>query len=96
MKKIGFNSYDNEENEEQQRQKEQEASNKAIADFLSANYSPIGSTADKCYKTTEELVYDLDNIISVGYKELAKQLAGAGYKVEYLAGQPYWVMYEKR
>jgi hypothetical protein len=26
---------------------------------------------------------------------LAKQLADAGYHVEYLAGQPYWVMYEK-
>lgn len=96
MKKIGFNSYDNEENEEQKKQQEQQTANKAIADFLSANYSPIGCSSEKVYKTTEELVYDLDNIISIGYKELAKQLVDAGYRVEYLAGQPYWVMYEKR
>lgn len=93
-KKIGFNAYDK-ENEDAQQEKEQEAANKAIAEFLSANYSPIGSTANKCYKTSQELVYDLDNIVSVGYKELAKQLADAGYRVEYLSGKPYWVMYEK-
>ena len=96
-KPIGFRSYDNEEEQDKlkEQEKQQAEHQKAIADFLGQNYSPIGSTSAKCYKTTAELIYDLSNIISVRSNELAKQLADAGYHVEYLAGQPYWVMYEK-
>ncbi|MBT9866412.1 hypothetical protein GPL03_17435 [Bacteroides uniformis] len=53
------------------------------------------TTSQKCYKTTAELVYELSNIVDVAPMALAKQLADAGYHVEYLAGQPYWVMYER-
>lgn len=96
-KKIGFHPYENVKDEEKQNEQEklQAERQKAIANFLGQNYSPIGSTSAKCYKTTAELIYDLSNIISVRPNELAKQLADAGYHVEYLAGQPYWVMYEK-
>lgn len=68
---------------------------KAIADFIYHNYSPIGATSQKCYKTTVELVYELSNIVDVAPMELVKQLTDARYHVEYLAGQPYWVLYEK-
>lgn len=96
-KKIGFRSYENAKDEKKQNEQEklQAERQKAIANFLGQNYSPIGSTSAKYYKTTAELIYDLSNIISVRPNELAKQLADAGYHVEYLAGQPYWVMYEK-
>ena len=95
MKKpIGFRSYQNDEEPDKQDELEKQRQ-KAIVNFLGQNYSPIGSTSAKCYKTTAELIYDLSNIISVRPNELAKQLADAGYHVEYLAGQPYWVMYEK-
>lgn len=99
-KKIGFRSYyENEKDEKEQEQngleKIKAEQQKAIANFLGQNYSPIGSTSAKCFKTTDELIYDLSNIISVRPTELAKQLTDAGYHVEYLAGQPYWVMYEK-
>lgn len=96
-KPIGFRSYDNKEEQDKlkEQEKQQAERQKAIANFLGQNYSPIGSTSAKCYKTTAELIYDLSNIISVRPNELAKQLADAGYHVEYLAGQPYWVMYEK-
>lgn len=95
-KKIGFRNYDKDGSEEQNRQQAQEqAEDKAIAQFLNANYSPIGATSQKCYKTTAELVYDLDNIVPASPVKLAKQLSAAGYHVEYMAGQPYWVMYEK-
>ena len=63
--------------------------------FIGQNYSPIGTTSQKCYKTTAELVYELSNIVDVAPMALAKQLSDAGYHVEYLAGQPYWVMYER-
>ena len=97
---LGFRSYyENEKDEKEQEQNELEKikaeQQKAIANFLGQNYSPIGSTSAKCFKTTDELIYDLSNIISVRPTELAKQLTDAGYHVEYLAGQPYWVMYEK-
>ena len=100
-RKIGFRSYYENEKDEKEQEKQNEVEKikaeqqKAIANFLGQNYSPIGSTSAKCYKTTAELIYDLSNIISVRPNELAKQLADAGYHVEYLAGQPYWVMYEK-
>lgn len=96
-RKIGFRSYqDNEEPDKQDALEKQKAERqKAIADFLGHNYSPIGSTSQKCYKTTAELVYDLSNIVDVAPKELARQLTDARYAIEYLAGQPYWVMYEK-
>ena len=93
MKKpIGFRSYQNDEEPDKQDEleKQQAERQKAIANFIGQNYSPIGTTSQKCYKTTAELVYELSNIVA-----LAKQLADAGYHVEYLAGQPYWVMYER-
>ena len=76
-------------------EKQQAERQKAIANFIGQNYSPIGTTSQKCYKTTAELVYELSNIVDVAPMALAKQLADAGYHVEYLAGQPYWVMYER-
>jgi hypothetical protein len=97
-KKIGFRSYqDNGEPDKQDELEKQQAERKkAIAEFIGHNYSPIGDTSQKCYKTSAELVYDISNIIAVRPAELAKQLSDAGYRVEYLAGQPYWVLYEKK
>lgn len=98
MKKpIGFRSYQNDEEPDKQDEleKQQAERQKAIAGFIGQNYSPIGTTSQKCYKTTAELVYELSNIVDVAPMALAKQLADAGYHVEYLAGQPYWVMYER-
>ena len=96
-KNIWFRSYqDGEEPDKQDELEKQQAERqKAIAEFIGHNYSPIGDTSQKCYKTTAELAYDLSNIVNVAPMELAKQLTDAGYHVEYLAGQPYWVMYEK-
>lgn len=96
-KKIGFRAYndDAQDPEEDKLKKEQAERQKAIAEFIGHNYSPIGDTSQKCYKTSAELVYDLSNIIAVRPAELTKQLSDAGYRIEYLAGQPYWIMYEK-
>ena len=98
MKKpIGFRSYQNDEEPDKrdELEKQQAERQKAIANFIGQNYSPIGTTSQKCYKTTAELVYELSNIVDVAPMALAKQLSDAGYHVEYLAGQPFWVMYER-
>ena len=96
-KKIGFRAYndDDQDPEEDKLKKEHAERQKAIAEFIGHNYSPIGDTSQKCYKTSAELVYDLSNIIAVRPAQLAKQLSAAGYRIAYLAGQPYWIMYEK-
>ena len=98
MKKpIGFRSYQNDEEPDKRDEWEKPhvGTQVAIANFIGQNYSPIGTTSQKCYKTTAELVYELSNIVDAAPMALAKQLADAGYHVEYLAGQPYWVMYER-
>lgn len=76
-KKIGFRSYQNDEEPDKQDEleKQQAERQKAIANFIGQNYSPIGTTSQKCYKTTAELVYELSNIVDVAPMALAKQLA---------------------
>ena len=85
-KKIGFRSYQNDEEPDKQDEleKQQAERQKAIANFIGQNYSPIGTTSQKCYKTTAELVYELSNIVDVAPMALAKQLADAGYHVVFL------------
>ncbi|MBS7098787.1 MAG: hypothetical protein KH129_17275 [Bacteroides uniformis] len=53
-KKIGFRSYQNDEEPDKQDEleKQQAERQKAIANFIGQNYSPIGTTSQKCYKTT--------------------------------------------
>ena len=96
-KKIGFRSYQNDEEPDKQDELEkhqtEKQKNKTI--LIGQKYSPIGTTSEKGYKTSAELVYELSNIVDVAPMALAKQLSDAGYHVEYLAGQPYWVMYER-
>ena len=82
-KKIGFRSYQNDEEPDKQDEleKQQAERKKAIANFIGQNYSPIGTTSQKCYKTTAELVYELSNIVDVAPMALAKQLADGGRKI---------------
>lgn len=89
----GFGSSSEEDDKQKQ---EEEKRNTAIADFIRRNYAPIGTTAQKVYKTTAELQYDLHEFIDVSALELARQLTEARFAVEFVCGRPYWVMYERR
>lgn len=91
-KKIGFRHYQEDDDAKKQDKQERQT---AIADFLRQNYAPIGPTSQKVYKTTAELQYDLQNIIDVPANELARQLTEARFAIEYVCGQPFWVLYEK-
>ncbi len=91
-KKIGFRHYQEDDDAKKQDKQERQT---AIADFLRQNYAPIGPTSQKVYKTTAELQYDLQNIIDVPTNELARQLTEARFAIEYVCGQPFWVLYEK-
>lgn len=94
-KKIGFTNYQEEDNPEEEKKKEERKKVDAVAGFLKANFSPIGPTSQKVYKTSAELSYMLENIIYIRPGFIAKVLSEAGYRIEYISGQPYWVMYEK-
>ncbi|WP_334166617.1 hypothetical protein [Phocaeicola paurosaccharolyticus] len=92
-RKIGFKNY--EYDPEKDEEKKEDKKSTAIAEFIKTHYSPIGATSDKVYKTSLEIRYDLSNIVDVTVAELATQLSSAGFHVEYIGGQPFWVMYEK-
>lgn len=92
-KTIGFRTYDQEPDEEQDKQ--ENACAKLLADFISANYVPIGSTENKVYKTSEELAYDMQELVSVRAQEIAEALVMAKFRLEYIGGKPYWVLYER-
>lgn len=92
-KKIGFRSYAQEPDEEQEKKDDTRA--KLLADFIAANYQPIGETASKVYKTSEELAYDMQELVAVRAQDIAEALTLAKYKLEYIGGKPYWVMFER-
>lgn len=94
-KKIGFNSYDNEDEEKKEEEKKRPDKSQLIADFLSASYSPDGLTEDKIYKTSEELAYDLQETIVVSASDISKAMTVAGYNMQFFEGKPYWELYEK-
>lgn len=91
LNKIGFHSY--EDNEQEQEQNNQ--STELLTKFISAIYSPIGCTEDIVYKTSDELVYDLRETVSVNNSEVAAALLKGGYKMTFMSGKPYWALYEK-
>lgn len=92
-KKIGFRSYAQEPDEEQEKKDDTRA--KLLADFIAANYQPIGETENKVYKTSEELAYDMQELVAVRAQDIAEALTLAKYKLEYIGGKPYWMMFER-
>lgn len=63
--------------------------------FLGNNYTPVGITENKVLKTSEELAYDLQELVNVSLTEISKALSSGGYQLVFIQGKPYWVMYEK-
>lgn len=64
-----------------------------LKEFILHNYSPNGRTEDKEYKTTAELQYAFENILSLSPTIIAEAMSEAGFKIEYVGGQPFWVVY---
>lgn len=92
-KKIGFRTYAQEPDEEQEKQENKRS--KLLADFIAANYQPIGETESKVYKTSEELAYDMQELVEVRAQDIAEALTLAKYQLKYIGGKPYWEMYER-
>ena len=92
---IGFRSYQNDEEPDKQDEleKQQAERQKAIATSSARTIHP--SVPLHRNVTRPPLNWYMScRTLSMSLDALAKQLADAGYHVEYLAGQPYWVMYE--
>lgn len=64
-----------------------------LTEFIRQSFSPIGKTEDKEFKTTADIQYMYDNIMSLSASDIAEAMAKAGFRIEYVGGQPYWVMY---
>lgn len=79
--------------EKAKRKREEQISR--FRELILQNYSPQGKTEDKEYKTTAEIQYMYDNIMSLSAGFISEALSGAGFEIEYIGGQPYWVMYDK-
>lgn len=92
-KKIGFRSYSWEPDDEQEERDDTRA--KLLASFIATNYAPIGETESKVYKTSEELAYDMQELVAVRAQDIAEALTLAKFQLKYISGKPYWEMYER-
>ena len=91
-KKIGFRQYNDPEKEQKE---SDEGKLNLFKEHIEYHYRPFGKTEDKVYKTSQELIYEMDGIVEgITTVALAKVMHEAGYKIEHIAGYPYWVLYE--
>lgn len=93
---IGFGSYNKDpDDKKEEEEKKEDCAVKMLSDFIARTYSPIGATSNKVYKTSDELAYELSEIVDIRSIQIAKALIGAGFLLQYINSKPYWVMYEK-
>jgi len=91
-KRIGFDSYGDEDPEEKDNVNK---SVEQIKTFLQAIYSNDGTTEQKEFRTTRDLIYELRDMITAGFKDMNEALSDLGYELEYLEGVPHWILYER-
>ena len=97
MGKIGFRQ--NADPEEEKTEKTELTSDNDVLNLfkehVETSYQPFGKTEDKVFKTSQELIYEMDGIVKgVTTAQLAKVMHDAGYRIEHLGGIPYWVLYD--
>ena len=66
-----------------------------LATFIQSNYRPIGISENKVFKSSDELIYEFSQVVSVDVEELTKALTDAGYRTEFIHSEPYWILYER-
>lgn len=64
-----------------------------LMEFIRHCFSPNGKTEDKEFKTTAEIRYMYEDIMSLSASDIAEAMTKAGFKIEFVGSQPYWVMY---
>jgi len=65
-----------------------------MENYIRENYMPLGVAEDKMFKSSARLQYELREFYPYSLSEICKVMEDAGYKVEFLNGVPFWVVYE--
>lgn len=96
-KKIGFapTTKGEKEQEEDPFIKAHKAKIALISEFIEANYSPIGCTDQKNFRTSAELEFYLKETISVSLSNINEVMKELKFKLIFLEGVPNWIVYEK-
>ena len=73
-----------------------EIESELIAKLITASYYFIADESkDVVHKTSAELAYDLEDMISINPHSIAIYLQSIGCQVTNIAGVVYWVLYTK-
>jgi hypothetical protein len=98
-RRIGFNAYqDEEENREQEPDFFEKIRTKnldSIKKIVSERYDPAGNVHDCEFRTTMELKYELQEMISVSESSLNDALNEMQFRLQYIDDRPHWVLYRK-
>jgi len=64
-----------------------------IKQLLSGKYTTIGLPESIEYRTTLELQYEFQEILSISESSLIRALSELEYPVVFLDGKPHWALY---
>lgn len=66
-----------------------------VKKFIEASYTPSGSTEQKEFKTSVELIYMLRETIDVSIKVVNEVMNDLGFQMIFIDQLPNWVLYSK-
>lgn len=90
-KRIGFIQSPDEVKEKNRNNPSEEL----VTAYIDANYTPYGEVEQKEFRTTLELIIEMQEMSDVGMNELNKMLQEKGFKTIFIEGVSNWIMYEK-
>lgn len=90
-KKIGFVQSPDEVNEKNRNNPSEEL----VTAYIDANYTPYGEVEQKEFRTTRELIVELDETVTIGMSRLNKILKEKGFNTIFIEGISNWVLYIK-
>ena len=66
-----------------------------VKQFIEASYTPSGSTEQKEFKTSAEIIYILRETIDVSIKVVNEVMIDLKYQMQYIDQVPNWILYSK-
>lgn len=69
--------------------------NDIVVLFIKENYSPIGDPDSKDYATSADIAQDISEMAYVSIPEIYSLMTSAGFKIEFISGKPYWLVFKK-
>jgi hypothetical protein len=69
---------------------------KQVKQFISARYNPVGTPEEKEFRSTLELRYELQEMISVFESTINQVMNEMGFQIADIDDKPNWVLYRSR